>query len=339
MNKNSVKRLFSWPHGRITSISLLLSILVLGGTPFSSAFADEPWPTRPITLIVPFEPGASIDLIMRFYAQRLGKALGQNIIVENYGGAGGAIGMQRAARAAPDGYTLLGTPVTVISAIPHQMKLGFDPLTKFVPIARIAETVPVFGVPTSLGIDNMAQFIAAARKSPGTLSYASAGVGSILHVRFEALTEAANINLVHIPYKGGSTWVADFRGGRVSLAGDGTVLEPMVKQGTAKALAVVDTVRAPSLPDVPTIKEVLPNYQIPPGWNLFLAPAGTPQPVIDRVAMELKKIAAQPASRQELGQFMVRPIVDPPGTDLRKMVADTDSYYIAMFKRLHITQQ
>ena len=284
------------------STKLLISTLFVWCSGLSSvAFAADEWPTKQIKVIVPFDAGAGTDIVHRFYAQQLSKALGQQIIVENVGGAGGAIGTMRVARSTADGYTLLGTLITATAALPHMQKLQYDSLKDLTPIARLGYPVTLLGVNKDMGINTLQEFIAKAKKEPGKIAYGSAGVGSAPQFRFEALMAETGIVLEHVPYKGGTAYVADLLAGRIHTFADGTIGANLGKANKIKLLAILDDKRPADFPDVPTIQEIIPGYQIPPTWYLIEGPANMPAAIVKRIQTELAKINKS----AETAEFMV----------------------------------
>ena len=284
------------------STKLLISTLFVWCSGLSSvAFAADEWPTKQIKVIVPFDAGAGTDIVHRFYAQQLSKALGQQIIVENVGGAGGAIGTMRVARSPADGYTLLGTLITATAALPHMQKLQYDSLKDLTPIARLGYPVTLLGVNKDMGINTLQEFIAKAKKEPGKFAYGSAGVGSAPQFRFEALMAETGIVLEHVPYKGGTAYVADLLAGRIHTFADGTIGANLGKANKIKLLAILDDKRPADFPDVPTIQEIIPGYQIPPTWYLLEGPANMPATIVKRIQTELAKINKS----AETAEFMV----------------------------------
>ncbi len=299
--------------------------------------AADDWPTkRPIRLIVPFDAGASADAVQRFFAIRLSQALGQQIIVENVGGAGGAIGAMKVVGAAPDGYTLLGTIITAVAALPHMQKLQYDTLKDVTPIARLGYPITFLGASKSLGVTTMQQFTDKAKAQPSTLSYASAGVGSAPQFRYEALMAATGIKLNHVPYKGGSAYVADLLAGRIDAFADGTLGASLGKAGKVNLLAVLDTKRAADFPDVPAINEVVPTYSIPPTWYLIEGPAGLAPEITNRIATEIANISKQPKTLEFMEGLMLRPSTDAADFNLGAEIKSAYDMYGKLIRERNI---
>ncbi len=272
--------------GITATIGMLLCI--------APAMAQADYPNKPIRLIIGFPPGGSTDIVGRIVAIKLSERLGQQVIVENRGGAGGTIGADLAAKAAPDGYTLtIGTTSTHAVAAGAYSKLPYDPVRHFAPVSLVAITPYLLVVNPQVPANSLAELVTLAKSQPGKLNYASAGNGSTTHLAMEMLKDAAKINLVHIPYKGnGPADIAILANEVQSIFGSMPALLQNAKAGKIRALAVGTTRRSPSLPDVPTVAELgYPGFEAAL-WLGVLAPAGTPQPIIDRLNREITAIAA-----------------------------------------------
>jgi len=255
-----------------------------------------------VRIVVPQAPGAQSELFARMLGQKLGESLGQSVINDPRPGAGGAIGAEVAARAAPDGYTLLfGTNSTHGSNPALYAKLPYDAVRDFAPIALTVGMPYVLSVHPSLPVTSLKQLIAFAKSMPGQLYYASAGNGSTHHLSGELFKSMARINIVHVPYKGGPPATAATVGGEVSMLFNtvGSV-QPSVKSGRLRALAVTTTSRSGALPDVPTMAEAgLPGFQMQ-SWFGLLAPAGTPRPIISRLNAETNKALNTPEMKSAI---------------------------------------
>ena len=278
-----------------TRAAVLACIATLAGSGAGSALAQN-YPTRVVRIVVPQAPGAQSELFARMLGQKLSESLGQSVINDPRPGAGGAIGAEVAARAAPDGYTLLfGTNSTHGSNPALYARLPYDPVRDFAPIALTVGMPYVLSVHPSLPVTSLKQLIAFAKSKPGQLYYASAGNGSTHHLSGELFKSMARINIVHVPYKGGPPATAATVGGEVSMLFNtvGSV-QPSVKNGRLRALAVTTTSRSGALPDVPTMAEAgLPGFEMQ-SWFGLLAPAGTPRPIISRLNAETIKALNTP---------------------------------------------
>jgi len=283
---------------RIAAAAFSLSLLALT----APASAQETYPSRPITMIVPFAPGGSTDAIGRIVAEGLRQALGQTVVVENRAGAGGSMGTAAIAQAEPDGYTIgIGTASTLAINPAVYRNLSFDVLADLVPVGSIAEVPNIMSVNPSVDAIDMAAFIALARARPGEFSYASAGNGSVSHLLGEQFKLATGTDLVHVPYKGVGPALIDAVGGQVEVMYDNLPTSlPLVLDGKLRALAVSGKARVPSLPDVPTFAEVgLEDMN----WMAFfglIAPRGTPEPIVQRLSDALGQALAMPDIRDKL---------------------------------------
>ena len=271
------------------------------------AQAQSAWPSaRPITLIVPFSAGGNVDTTARLIAQRLQDRLKQTVVVENIAGAGGLVGVQRAVQAAPDGHTLVMAfdgPIAITRYI-NPAAVRFDPNADLMPVALTTTAPMVLVARSSLGVDSMDALVALARKEPGRLSYATSGVGTVLHLAMEMVKDRAKIFAVHIPYRGGAQIASDVIGGQVDLAVMVSVsATPHVQAGRMKALAVTGAQRLPTLPGVPTLSE-LPLFKglVVESWTGMFAPKGTPAPVLDRLNAEINAVLAMDEVRGKLAE-------------------------------------
>lgn len=296
-------------HRRRTLLVGLASTLL----PLSSAFAEPNFPTRPITLVVPFVAGGSTDLTARLIAKYAGEELGQTIVVENKGGAGGSIGMTQVARAKPDGYTVGMATVSTHGSNPAvYTNLTYDPLKDFTPVSNVAAVPSVFAVHPDVPAKTMKEFIELARANPGKYSFASPGIGSLGHVNIENFMMQANIKLMHVPYKGAGQALNDARSGQVSAITDNLSSSlPYIKQGKLRALAVLSSKRAPELPDVPTYGELGIDMK-EAGWFGIVAPAGTPPEVIKRLNQAIHKGMEAPEFKEKLASMGGMPVANSP---------------------------
>jgi tripartite-type tricarboxylate transporter receptor subunit TctC len=248
----------------------------------SAAFAED-YPTRPVRLIIPFPPGGSNDVVGRLVAQQLSVKLGQQVYVDNRSGAGGTIGTEACATSAPDGYTLC--VISIAHAVnPALYTLKYDPIKSFTPISIFATGPNVLVVNPTSGIKTVKELLALAKQKPGELNYASAGVGSFQHLGGELFKLQANVNIVHVPYKGGGPAMQDVIAGHVKIMFSSLVqTTPFIKSGQLIALGTGGAKRNPVLPDVPTIAEAgVPGYVADNWWGLA-APAGLPAPMVDKL--------------------------------------------------------
>ena len=275
---------------------LLAASLVLGGHAWAQAPAAGDWPAKPVRWVVPFPPGGAMDAIARTLGDKAGKALGQSFVIENKAGAGGNIGADLVAKAPADGYTIMITSIGMATNKPLYGKLSYDPVRDFAPVSLLAVVPNVLVTnATQPDIKSVGDLIAAARKAPGQLSYASAGNGTSIHLAGEMFTALTGTDMLHVPYKGSGPAVADLLGGQVNYMFDSiTSARPHLQSGKLRALAVTTARRSRTLPDVPTLAEAgVPGYEVSP-WFAVFAPAGTPKPVIDKLNRALLDAMRQP---------------------------------------------
>jgi tripartite-type tricarboxylate transporter receptor subunit TctC len=268
-------------------------ITLIGGATVALPFgarAQAEYPARPITLIVPYAAGGGNDVLARGVAEPMGKTLGQPVVVENHGGAGGSLGTRQVAKATPDGYTLgLGGTGTLAVDPTLYPNVGYDPRKDFAPVGLIATSPLIILVNPSLPAHNVQELIALANKQPGKLNYASAGIGSGIHLGTVLFALTAGIELTHIPYKGSGPALTDLLGNHVAIYFSS--LPPaigLVKEGKLRALGVTGLKRSPIFPDVPTVAEQgLPGFEAVLHYGI-VAPAGTPRPIVDKLNAALR---------------------------------------------------
>ena len=269
---------------------------------FWSSVALAQYPAKPIHLIVPFPPGGGNDTVARAIAQQISPELGQPVVIDNRPGAGGSVGAELAAKAAPDGYTLFlaGVGSHVVNPNLHK-KLGYDPLKDFAPITLIASAPSVLVVNPKVPAQNIAEFTAYARAHPGVLNYASNGNGSAAQLAAAMYESMAGVKMVHVPYKGIAPAMTDLMGGEVQLMfGTVVALVPHIQAGKLRALAVTGKKRSALLPEIPTLRESgVPEYEAG-SWYGIEAPAGTPRPIIDQLNAAMVKALKQPEVARRL---------------------------------------
>lgn len=276
--------------------------LTLGAVSSSCVQASD-WPTRPVTLVVPFPPGGPTDLIARVLAKQLTEQLGQSFVVENKGGANGNIGGQAVASAKPDGYTALYNTSSLALSPSLYKDLNYSPQKDLVAVTTTAVVPLVFVINPKLPVNNIQEFIAYAKKNPGKLSYASSGNGNITHLGAFLFNQATGIDAVHVPYRGSAPAMIDLVGGQVQY--DTNTLNdsvPFIKDGRVKALAVLSATRSPLFPDVPTIAEtVVPGFEMG-AWQGIVVPAGTDTGIIKKFNAEVLKALKSPNVVKQLGE-------------------------------------
>jgi tripartite-type tricarboxylate transporter receptor subunit TctC len=265
--------------------------------------AAQNYPTRPITVVVPFAAGGGNDILARLLGQHMGRALGQQFVIENRGGAAGTIGARAVAKAAPDGYTLMVGHSGLFAMAPglYGSAAGFDPRKDFAPISGIASYQQVLVVNPSMPVRTLADLLMLAKKEPGKITYATAGIGSGSHVSTELFTAMANVKLTHVPYRGSGPAVSDLVGGHVAMGI--TTIPPAISQirsGLLRAIAVTGDTRLAILPELPTISEAgLPGYVAVIHYSM-VAPASTPHAIVERLNAELRAALNQPDVRARI---------------------------------------
>ncbi len=277
------------------------------------ARASQDYPNRPVRVLVGFAAGGATDLIARTVAQKLTERTGQQFLVENRAGAGGAIATAALAKAPPDGYTLMMVSASHAVNATLQKNLPFDTVKDFDPISTISVTTNVLAVHPSLGVKSVTELIDLAKSKPAQLNIASAGVGSSAHLAGELFKSMAGIDVVHVPFKGTADALRDLVSGEVQMTVDSiTALLPFIRDGRLRAIGVGDTTRSPLLPEVPTIDEAGVKGYAVFAWGGYIAPAKTPRPVIQRLNSEIRSVLALPDVQQRLQQMGSRPSGSSP---------------------------
>jgi tripartite-type tricarboxylate transporter receptor subunit TctC len=316
-----------------TSFGICRAALALLCVLLPAAVVAQNYPSKPIRLIVAFPPGGSTDIIARIVGQKLGERLGQQVVIDNRGGAGGTIGTEIAARAAPDGYTLtMGTTSTHVIAAGVYSKLRYDPLKDFAPLTLVASTPYLLVVNPGVKANTLKEFIALAKSQPGKLNYASAGTGTTTQLAMEMLKTAAGIDIVHVPYNGNGPANTATLGGQVqALFGSMPAVLAQAKAGRLRPLAVGTAKRSPSLPDVPTVAESgYPGFEASL-WLGFFAPAGTPQPILKRLHSELVAIAQSPEMKEQFERNGAESATNTPA-EFSKLVRTETEKYVKVIK-------
>jgi tripartite-type tricarboxylate transporter receptor subunit TctC len=283
----------------LRALPLIAAGLMLATLPGANRAAAQDYPTRPVRVIIPFPPGGSNDVVGRLIGIHLGERLGKQVIIDNRSGAGGVIGTEAVAKSPPDGYTLL--MISLAHAVnPWLYKLTYDPIKDFAPIGLLAKGPNVLVVHPSLPVKSVKELIALAKQNPGDLQYASAGIGSFQHLGGELFKLTAGVDLLHVPFKGGGPAMIDVVGGHTKLMFSSMVQTvPQIKSGKLRALATGGLERSPVLPDLPTIAEAgVPGYEAVNWWGL-VAPAGTAQPIIDKLNREIEVVQKSPEVQKQ----------------------------------------
>lgn len=299
----------------------------------SPAAFSQAYPSKPIRLMVPFPPGGSTDIVARIVAQKLSAQLGQPLVIENRGGAGGTLGTAVVAKAAPDGYTLtVGTTSTHVVAPSVYAKLDYDAVKDFQPISLVAVTPYLLVVNPSVPAKSLKDLVELMKARPGQLNYASAGVGSTTHLAMEMLKSVSQTYALHIPYNGnGPAGTAVIAGQVEVLFGSMPAVLPHAKSGRVRALAVGTPKRSPSLPEVPTVAESgYPGFDASL-WLAFMAPAGTPAPVVERLHREIVTALNATDTRETLDKNGAEPVTSSPA-ELAAIIKDGVAKYAKVVK-------
>ena len=299
------------------ALSFIVLTLLAGAAPAQSSY-----PTRVVRIVVPSPPAGGTDIVARVLAQHLSQAMGQQFVVENRPGAGNVIGIEAVARAAPDGYTLLMVPSTlVLNGIMHK-KIPYDPIRDFAPISVAAQLSNVLLVNNQVAAKTLPELIALAKQKPGELTYGTPGIGTSPHMSMELFKSLAGVDLLHIPYRGTAPAVTDLIGGHITATfANMLTAKPPVDSGQVRALAVSGSKRSEAMPNLPPIAEAgVPGYEAVQ-WYGLLAPAGTPEPIVTRLHAEVVKILKLPETKEKMA------------TDGAEPVGSTPAEFAALIKR------
>jgi tripartite-type tricarboxylate transporter receptor subunit TctC len=322
---------------KILFATLVYAALALIGLPCAQAQA-QPYPNRSIRMVVPFPAGGPTDAMARIISDRLGTVLGQTVIVESRGGgAGGSIGAKAVAAADPDGYTLLITPGGALTTGPAvHSNIGYDPIKAFVPVARVTESPNIISAHEDLPVKSLAEVVAYAKANPGRISWGSQGFGTAPHLLFEMFKLEAGVNILHVPYRGTAPMLAAIVAGEVQVVADPlTSSLPHIQSGKLRPLAVAGAERNARLPDVPTTSEVgYPKLQAP-FWLGVVAPAGTPDVIIDKLNAALRESLAPQETRSRIANLGAEIKIGTPA-EFGKLLADELAQWTAVVKAANI---
>jgi len=289
--------------------SMRIDLTVAACIAATITFAQGSYPVKPIKIIAPVQPGGGVDLVARQVGERLSKALGQPVIVDNQSGGGGIVGSQATARAAPDGYTLMVGYVGTHGTNPAVRKLPYDAVKDFTPIAMVGGTPNVLVVPASLPVKTLPEFVAYAKANKGKLSYGTSGPGTLTHLAMEQFKVAADVDMVHVPYRGIGPAITDILGGQTQALFPGLAAAlPHIKAGKMRPLAITGTKRHPLLPDVPTFEEL--GYKGFDGvqWYGIVGPANMPPEIVATLNTEIGKMVADPQFAERLSSEALQPM-------------------------------
>lgn len=286
--------------------------LLIAGLAIAPAGAQT-YPVKPVRIVVPFAPGGATDIVTRVVAQRLSDLWSQSVVVDNRAGAGGNIGGEIVAKAAPDGYTVLMTSGSIVTANPHMYKrMPFDPARDLLAVTNVASGPQIIAVNAAFAAKTLKELIDLARAKPKTLAFGSAGVATQTHLAAENFAAAAGIDVTHIPYKGEGPALIDLLAGQIQFVTPNlSAAIGFVQQGKIRALAVTSRERSKQLPNVPAVAETLPGFENL-GWFGFVAPAGTPKPVISKLQQDTVKVLQSPEVRQRFEQLGMVPVGNSP---------------------------
>jgi tripartite-type tricarboxylate transporter receptor subunit TctC len=301
-----------------------------------NAAADD-YPSRPITIIVPVAAGGSIDYLARLLGQKLSDRLGKPVVVENKTGGGMVIGAVAAARAAPDGYTMLiATSSTLAINVTLHKALPYDPTKDFVPVAQVANSPFTLAVNVSLPVNSVSDLIKYAKDKPGELSYGTAGPGSPHHLFAELLKAETGMEMTHVPYRGNSPAITDLVAGHIQVMFSDPSGMPLIKEGKVRPLGVSTLARVPALPDVPPLAEVGVAGFDAAAWVMLMLPAATPKPIVDRLNAELKSIVTLPDVRDAMAKNAVIPVETASPEELQRFIASEIARWGAVVRQAGI---
>ena len=293
---------------RVLQLCMLCIAALCAGQALAQAY-----PSKPIRLVVPFPPGGPTDILGRAIGAKLGELLGQPVVIDNRGGAGGGIGADNIAKSAPDGYSLLlGTTGTHTINPNLYSKLPYDPIKDFAPISLVVKYLNILVVNPRVPVHSVAELIALAKQKPGEVTFGSAGNGSSNHLTAEMLASMTGVKMQHIPYKGSGPALNDVIAGQITFMFDQySTVGPNIKAGKLRAIGIATRERHPLLPDVPTIAETIPGFEVSP-WYAMFAPAGTPKPIIDRLNADLVKVMNSPEIHERMTTLGWDPVTCTP---------------------------
>jgi tripartite-type tricarboxylate transporter receptor subunit TctC len=303
-------------------VLLILGVAASAAAQSASTGSGQAYPTRPVRVVVPFAPGGATDIVTRVVAQKLNELWGQTLVVDNRAGAGGNIGGDIVAKAPPDGYTLLMTSGSIVTANPYMFrKLPYSPEKDLVAITNVASGPQIVAVHPSFAAKTLKDFIAVAKAKPRSMSYGSAGIATQTHLAAENLLYTAGIDVIHVPYKGEGPALSDLVGGQIQMVTPNlSAAIGFVQQGKLRALAVTSKERVRQLPDVPAAAETLPGFENL-GWFGFVAPAGTPKAVIDKIYQDTVKVLQSADIRTRFEQLGMVPVGNSPA-DFAKAIKE-----------------
>lgn len=306
------------------STALLAAAVMIALVPAGQA---QQYPTKPIRIIIPFPPGDALDTMSRLIAPKLMERLGQNVVVDNRAGVAGQLGLELAARAPADGYTIVGGQGGNLVVQPHTYKkLPYDPLTSFTPVALSTTNYLALAANLNAPFKTLKELIAYGRANPGKLSFASNGEGGFPHMTIEMLRVQAGFTYLHVPYKGSVQIMTEVMGGRVDATILGiSAIAPHARAGRVRLVAVTSPTRAEQFPDVPAVAEALPGYDSR-GWFGYLAPAGTPPKIVALLNQEINRAMSAPEVKERMAVLGMTVVAEPPEFFARTLKSDYEKY-------------
>ncbi len=320
-----------------TLVKSVLAVLAMAAATATPAISQSaPWPQKPVRIVVVAAPGGSLDNATRPLVEHLSKGLGQQFIVENRGGASGAIGAEFAAKATPDGYTYVVMSSSTAAILPNLRKLSIDMQKDLAPVSYFIDGTQLLTVHPSVPANSLAELVAYAKNNPGKLNFGNPGQGTAAHLFSELFARAAGIQLTQVAYRGAGEALPDFLKGVTQLYLDPNAM-PHVKAGTVKLLAVFDSERHPDFPDIPTLREAYPQLDDIWWFGLF-APAGTPEPIVRRMAEEMNRIAKTDEYKAQLARVSLRPKAGTP-EDLAAILKKDTERFGALAKELKLSME
>jgi len=321
----------------MASTAIRILILAAAAIATASMTQAQTYPVKPIKLVVPFPAGGATDTTARLVAQRLQLGLGQSVIIENQGGAGGTIAAKQVAVAAPDGYTLMMGSLSTFGTNPVLYKLDYDPMKAFTPVASAVVDKLVMVAGPALPVKTVQELVAYAKANPGKVNFSSGGIGVLPHLIGEWFKSAAAIDIVHVPYRGGGPSINDLVAGQVQMTFEGTsVLLPLIQSGKLRALATTSSKRIAELPDLPTMAESGFAGFVSTSWTGLLAPAHTPRDVIDKLNVQINEGLKSAELRSALGKLSNQPLGGTP-QDFTDMIKGDIGKWAPIVKALGLT--
>ena len=298
--------------------------LPLGTASLARAQLPAGWPNKPIKVIVNYPPGGSTDNAARPFMEHLTRGVGQQVVIDNRGGASGQVGVEAGLKSPPDGYNFFITPVATLTILANARKVPFDTFKDIMPVSRFADSTLVVAVHPSVPVNTLQELVALGKAQPGKLNFGSSGLGTMTQFICEGLKLYGQFDMLHVPYRGGAESLSDFLAGVTQVFSEGNIM-PHVKAGKAKLLAVVDTERHPDFPDVPRITEVFPEMDFINWFGMF-APIGTPEPIVARISSELDKAAKTPELQTHMLKLALRAHGGTPAELAAMLRKDYDRY-------------